>query len=62
MTKKLPYGLKLYLIEKTGDTYHNITKVLNGTSTNVELMEKVSTLLAEYNRIQEDLHHEIEAL
>lgn len=58
--KKIPYGLKLHLIQKTGETYHNINRVLNGTSTDMELMEKVSALLAEYNRIQEDLKQQIE--
>ena len=58
--KKLPYGLKLYLIEKTGETYHNINKVLNGTSADVNLIEKVTSLLSDYNRIQQDLATQIE--
>ena len=61
MKKKMPYGLKLYLIEKTGSTYHEINKVLSGTSTNVELMQQVNKLLAEYNQIQQEIQNNVEA-
>ena len=57
----MPYGLKLYLIEKTGSTYHEINKVLSGTSTNVELMQQVNKLLAEYNQIQQEIQNNVEA-
>lgn len=61
MKTKIPYGLKLYLIQKTGETYYNINRVLNGESTNVILMEKVTHWLAEYNRVQEELDRQIES-
>lgn len=58
----MPYGLKLYLIEKTGSTYHEINRVLSGTSTNVALMEKVNILLADYSRIQEEISQQVKAI
>ena len=60
--KKIPSGVKMWLIQRTGSTYHKITKVLDGTSTDAALMEQVRDLLAEYNKIQEDLTKEIENL
>ena len=59
MTKKIPYGLKLMLIEQTGATYHKINAVLSGTSTDVPLIEKVTELLSEYNKKMADLSGEI---
>ena len=52
----------MWLIQRTGSTYHKITKVLDGTSTDAALMEQVRDLLAEYNKIQEDLTKEIDNL
>lgn len=60
--KKIPSGVKMWLIERTGSTYHKISKVLDGVSTDVKLMEEVAALLAEYNKIQEDLTKEIDNL
>lgn len=56
----MPYGLKLYLIEKTGSTYHEINKVLSGTSTNVELMREVNRYLSEYNQLQQEIQNNVE--
>lgn len=56
----MPYGLKLYLIEKTGSTYHEINKVLSGISTNVELMQEVNKHLTEYNRLQQEIQSNVE--
>lgn len=62
MAQKLPYGLKRHLIKATGATYHDITKVVNGTSTDVKLIESVTLLLAEYKLKQQELATQLASL
>ena len=62
MEKKIPSGVKRWLIERTGSTYYKVTRVLEGISADAKLIEQVKDLLAEYNKMQEDLNKEIENL
>ena len=57
---KLPSGLKLHIIKTTGRSYYEITRVLNGTSSDMELISRVAQILKEYNDRMDELDNEIE--